>query len=294
MTVQHNLFCGPFVNKGNKGATMTRILSLVGAAVTLLGVFALMIVLAPAVKGQTVKTRPFQSFTHVLGGSGIGVTLRDVDETDMKREKLPALAGAVVEDVEADSPAAKAGIKAGDVIVSFDSEKVRSARHLTRLIEETPEGREVEATVIRAGEKVAMKMAPVDMGFFGKSAKLERFAFKTPDHFDFAMPKVAPPSGFAQHFFERKFGWSGVTVQDLTPQLGDYFGTRDGVLVTDVEDGSSAKTIGLKAGDVITKINDYTIRSSADWWRRMTTAPADVTITVMRDKKELTLKGKIE
>ncbi|MGE5833763.1 MAG: PDZ domain-containing protein [Acidobacteriota bacterium] len=274
---------------------MTRILSLVGAAVTLLGVFALMIVLAPAVKGQTVKTRPFQNLTHVLGGSGIGVTLRDVDETDMKREKLPALAGAVVEDVGADSPAAKAGIKAGDVIVSFDSEKVRSARHLTRLIEETPEGREVEATVIRAGEKVAMKMAPVEMGFFGKSPKLERFAFKTPDHFDFVMPfKANPPSGFAQHFFERKFGWSGVTVQDLTPQLGDYFGTRDGVLVTDVEDGSSAKTIGLRAGDVITKVNDYTIRSSADWWRRMTTAPADVTITVMRDRKELTLKGKIE
>ena len=276
---------------------MTRILSIVGAGVTLLGVFALVILLAPAVKGQTtVKPRPFQDYfkTHLLGGSGIGVTLRDVDETDMKREKLPALAGAVVEDVEADSPAAKAGIKAGDIIVSFDTEKVRSARHLTRLIEETPEGREVEATVIRAGEKVAMKMAPVEMGFFGRSPKLERFAFKTPDHFDFVMPKVTPPSGFAQHFLERKFGWSGVTVQDLTPQLGDYFGTRDGVLVTDVEDASSAKTLGLKAGDVITKVNDYTIRSSADWWRRMTTVPADVTITVVRDRKELTLKGKIE
>jgi serine protease Do len=276
---------------------MTRILSLVGAAVTLLGVLALVIVLAPSVQGQTtVKPRPFQEYfkSHLLGGSGIGVTLRDVDDADMKREKLPALAGAVVEDVEADSPAAKAGIKAGDVIVTFDSEKVRSARHLTRLIEETPEGREVEATVIRAGEKVATKLAPVEMGFFGKyapSPKLERFAFKTPD---IVIPKVTPPSGFYQHFAGRSFGWSGVTVQDLTPQLGDYFGTRDGVLVTSVEDGSTAKTMGLKAGDVITKLNDYTIRSSADWWRRMTMATGDVTVTIFRDRKELTLKGKIE
>ena len=105
---------------------------------------ALLFVFAPVLKGQTVKPRPYVELkSHILGGSGIGVSVRDVDDADLKREKLPALGGAVVEDVQTDSPAAKAGMKAGDVIVSFDGEKVRSARHLSRLIEETPALREI-------------------------------------------------------------------------------------------------------------------------------------------------------
>jgi len=263
------------------------------------GVVALMIVLAPAVQGQTVKSRPYLDLkTSIFGGSTIGVTVRDVDDADMKREKLTTPAGAVVEDVETDSPAAKAGMKAGDVIVSFDAERVRSARHLARLIEETPDGREIEATVIRAGEKVAMKMAPVERGVFGRYTpftKLDRFAFKSPERFELTIPKIEPFSGSVYgRLLERRFGWNGVSVQDLTGQLGDYFGTREGVLVTSIEDGSWAKTLGLKAGDVITKVNDFTVRSSADWWRRMANEPGEVTITILRDRKELTLKGKIE
>ena len=288
---------------------MTKLLSIVGVAVTLVGVFALMVVVAPAVQGQTVKSRPYLDLkTNIFGGSTIGVTVRDVDDADVKREKLATLAGAVVEDVETDSPAAKAGMKAGDVIITFDAERVRSARHLVRLIDETPDGREIETTVIRAGEKVALKMAPVERGLFISRSmpytKLDRFTFRSPDRFEFVMPKIEPHieipklvpfagSGYGR-FLERRFGFNGVTVQDLTGQLGDYFGASDGVLVTSIEDGSWAKTLGLKAGDVITKVNDYTIRSSADWWRRMVSEPGEVTVTIVRDRKEMTLKGKIE
>jgi serine protease Do len=265
--------------------------------VTLLGVFALMILIAPAVKGQTAKSRPYMELkTSIFGGSGLGITARDVDDADVKREKLAGLAGAVVEDVQTDGPAARAGMKAGDVIVTFDGEKVRSARHLTRLVEETPDGREVEATVVRAGEKVALKATPTSSSFFSRFDPMmkRRLELSSPDRLSFVMPKIETRPGFFERYVERRFGWNGVTVQDLTGQLGEYFGTREGVLVTSVEDGSSAKTLGLKAGDVITKIDDYAIRSSADWWRRISNAPRDVTITIMRDRKELTLKGKIE
>ncbi len=272
---------------------MTKLFTAAAATVIVIAALALTVV---TVKGQTVRSRPFADFkTQILGGSNIGVTVRDVEDADLKREKLATLAGVVVEEVEADGPAAKAGMKAGDVIVTFDAEKVRSARHLARLVEETPEGREVEATVLRAGAKVSMKMAPVATGMFARYygrmpefRSTERFvAPKLNPRIE--MPKIDPPSGFF-----RRYGWSGVTVQDLTGQLGDYFGTREGVLVTSVEDSSAAKTLGLKAGDVITRINDYAIGSSADWWRRMPATPGDVTITIMRDRKELTLKGKIE
>jgi serine protease Do len=275
---------------------MTKFLSAIGIGVTFLGVFALMIVLAPAVKGQTVKTRPFELRANIFGGTTLGVTVRDVDEADVKREKLATLAGAVVEDVRTDGPAAKAGMKAGDIIVTFDGEKVRSARHLSRLIEETPDGREVETTVIRAGEKVALKTTPASSSYFTRFDPMMKrgFEFAEPDRFNFVVPKIAVSPNFLSRYMERRFGWNGVTVQDLTGQLGDYFGTREGVLVTSVDDGSTAKTLGLKAGDVITKIDEVAIRSSADWWRRMSTAGREVTITVLRDRKELTLKGKIE
>jgi serine protease Do len=276
---------------------MTKLLSAIGIGVTLLGVFALMIVLAPSVKGQTVRSRPFMELkSNIFGGIGLGLTVRDVDEADVKREKLAGLAGAVVEDVQTDGPAAKAGLKAGDVIVTFDGEKVRSAKHLARLVEETPEGREVDATVIRAGEKVALKATPANTGFFTRldSLRNRHLDLTSPDRFNFVMPKIDVRPGLFERFADYRFGWNGVTVQDLTGQLGDYFGTRDGVLVTNVEDGSAARTLGLKAGDVITKIDDYAIRSSTDWWRRMSNAGRDVTITLMRDRKELTLKGKIE
>jgi serine protease Do len=274
---------------------MTKVFTAAAATVTILGVLALLVFLAPAVKGQTARPRPYVALkSQVLGGSGIGVSVRDLDEADLKREKLPALGGAIVEDVQADSPAARAGMKAGDVIVSFDGEKVRSARHLSRLIEETPAGRDVETTVMRAGEKVAMKMAPVATDFFSSFQPLMRQRFGSADAFRFYAPKIDPGSGFYGNFVNRRFGWSGVTVQDLTGQLGEYFGAREGVLVTAVEDGSAAKTLGLKAGDVITKIGDYSIRSTADWWRRMTTASGEMVVTIVRDKKEMTLKGKIE
>jgi serine protease Do len=275
---------------------MTKLLSAIGVGVTLLGVFALMIVVAPSVRGQTVKSKPFLQYQSIFGPSGLGITVRDVDEADVKREKLAALAGAVVEDVQTDGPGAKAGMKAGDVIITFDGEKVRSARHLSRLIEETPEGREVEATVVRAGEKVALKATPAETGFFSRFEPLmkRRLDFSGPDRFEFVTPRLTERPGVYERLIERRFGWNGVTVQDLTGQLGDYFGTREGVLVTAVEDGSAAKTLGLKAGDVITKIGDSVIRSSADWWRRIASAPRDVTITIVRDRKELTLKGKIE
>jgi serine protease Do len=185
-------------------------------------------------------------------------------------------------------------MKAGDVIVSFDGEKVRSARHLSRLVEETPVGRDVETTVMRAGEKVDMKMAPVATDFFSSFQPLMRQRLGSADTFRFYAPKIDPGSGFYGSFVNRRFGWAGVTVQDLTGQLGDYFGASEGVLVTAVEDGSAAKTLGLKAGDVITKIGDYAVRSTADWWRRMTTASGEMVVTIVRDKKEMTLKGKIE
>ena len=61
-----------------------------------------------------------------------------------------------------DSPAEKAGIKAGDVVVEYDGERVRSARQFTRLVQETPEGRTVAIGLLRDGKKQTVNATPED------------------------------------------------------------------------------------------------------------------------------------
>jgi serine protease Do len=291
-----------------------RLLKVAGLGVGILGSIALFVIITPVVSGQTVTRQGGLSLAdwkqQIVGGTSVGVGVRDVDEADIKREKLQGGMGAVVEDVHSDSPAAKAGMKAGDIIVSFDGERVRSARHFERLVTETPAGRTVEATVMRAGSRVNLKLivATVDpwepLKTYGYALKPEAWTMAMkpeawtikPEAWTTTMPKL---EAFYSSNLGPQFGFYGrsrlgVGVQNLTEQLGEYFGTAQGALVTAVDDNTPAKVAGLKAGDVITKINGEAVRDTADLRRKLSAAKGETTITVMRDRKELTLKAKIE
>jgi serine protease Do len=270
-----------------------KILKIAGIGVAVLGVAALAVLIAPTLRGHAQAGRePLVGLTgHGVGGSEIGLSVRDVESADVTSAKLPAPAGAVVEDVHTGSPAEKAGFKSGDVIVTFDGEKVRSARHLTRLVQETPEGREVTAVVVRSGERVDLKVAPAPSAFARAFEPLQSLHQNFPGNFAFSVPQG---SGSLDRWVFGTGGRLGVSVQDLTGQLGDYFGTREGALVTSVDDNSPARTAGLKAGDVITKINGQVVRDSAELRRRLADTSGDITISILRDRKEETLKGKIE
>jgi serine protease Do len=262
------------------------------------------------VRGQSAKTTPFLELTRQLGGgSQIGVTVRDVEESDVKREKLPATAGAVVDEVRSESPASKAGVKAGDVIVAFDGENVRSARHFARLIDETPHGREVDATVVRAGERINMKVTPTatESFAFGLDRRDYRdgsyvFSPRNPglQNLDRLGNFYSGNLGDLQNrLTARRFalltpGPLGVDVQELTGQLAEYFGTTGGVLVTAVDDGTPGRTAGIRAGDVITKINGEAIRDANDLRRRLVDASGDTRVTLVRDRKEQTITIKLE
>lgn len=94
------------------------------------------------------------------GGPRLGVEIRDVMADDVTRLKLPGAGGVVVEQVTKDSAAEKAGMKAGDVVVQFDGEAVRSAQQFTRLVRETVAGRAVTVAVFRDGKRVELSAAP--------------------------------------------------------------------------------------------------------------------------------------
>ena len=222
-----------------------------------------------------------------MGGAQIGVTLRDLDADDQKTGK--AAGGVMVESVETDSPAAKAGLKANDVIVEFDGERVRSSRQFARLVQETVPGRSVQMAAMRDGQRVPLTITPRESGGPFKFDRVEGALAKV-------APVPVPKSGTFPFAVYVAAGQLGVSVTELPTQLAEYFGTKDGVLVTSVADNSIAGKTGVKAGDVITSLDGGSINDGADLRRRaQRLEPGDeFTLGIVRDKKPLTLKGKME
>jgi S1-C subfamily serine protease len=240
------------------------------------------------------------------GGGRLGVGLEDT-EGDLR--------GAKVRSVEEGSPAAKAGLKEGDVIVRFDGEAVRSASHLARLVGETPAGRTVPIEVSRGGatQKLMATLAEGRgrIGVF--SSPGHEFAFEMPD-FDIQVPEppkapAAPATPVAPHvwtwksddFGNRAFRFLvggprklGIEYMEIGEQLAGYFklAGKTGVLVSSVDaDGPAAKG-GMKAGDVILKLGTETIEDGDDLREAVAEAKGgtEVTVTVQRDGRPLDLK----
>ena len=256
---------------------------------------------AVSVAAQDRRVERRRPDVRVLDGRGaqLGVRVGDVDAQDA--------AGARIEEVNPDSPAAKAGLKEGDVVIEYDGERVRSARQFMRLVQETPDGRTVKIAVMRDGQKQIVDATPDnritwDFGFDAARLRddiergLREFAFEPPG-FDFRYDDRGPRR-FEYRLPERVMpfmgtrGRLGVSVQSLTPELEEYFGaTNGGVLVSSVAQDSAAAKAGVKAGDVITSINGRRVSATGDLVRELSDLSGEVTLEILRDKKPMTLKA---
>ena len=279
------------------------------ATLTLLTGLAIATAVAPlrgAQQDQTWVATPEtiweQPVVQLLGGGGgrLGVSIRDTDADDLKTAKLPSAGGVVVEEVREDSAAQKAGFKAGDIVVEFDGERVRSARQFTRLVQETAVDRQVQAVVVRDGQRMTLSVQTLESDNFsyfrefGRSPAL-KVVPKPPKPPAPPMPPALEYFPKIEQFFSSSSGRLGITVDSLSAQLAEYFGTKDGVLVTSVSRDSAAAKAGLKAGDVITAIDGTAVDSPSDLsWRTQRVAGSDFTLEIVRDKKPMTLKGKID
>ena len=240
----------------------------------------------------------------VLDGRGaqLGVMISDVDAKDA--------AGVRIDEVNPDSPAERAGLKEGDVVIEYDGERVRSARQFTRLVQETPDGRTVKIAVMRNGQKQVVDATPDNRASFDVGIDADRlrddierglrdfrfeppvfdfrFDDRGPRRFEYRLPEMVMPLMGSR-------GRLGVTVQSLTPELEEYFGAKTGgVLVSSVAQDSAASKAGLKAGDVITSINGRAVSASSDLMRELSDLNGEITLVILRDRKEMTLKATIE
>jgi serine protease Do len=250
---------------------------------------AISVILPLSASGQDRPPDQFRRFPDLMMLAGRGAEI-GVQITDGKD------GGVVIEEVRPDSPAEKAGLKRSDVVVEFDGERVRSARQFGRLVQETPPGRTVKATIMRGGQKKDVQITPQEgRGVLGGRGTIDGDLLRDPQRELERMRDRLPP-GFNLRFdmpdilSGRRLG---ATVEELTGQLADYFGVKDGVLVSSVTDGSAASRAGLKAGDVITSVDGQSIRSRDDLVRALRDGrDEEMKIGVVREKKEMSLTAK--
>jgi serine protease Do len=197
-------------------------------------------------------------------GSGwLGVEISEVTAEKAKDRKLAGARGVIVMDVEPDSPAAKAGLKENDVITEYDGQIVEGTVQFRRLVRETPAGRTVTLAISRNGN---VQNISVDLGdrsaFFEKKMKGKMRDFD--NAYAFSMPN--PDFSFSIPSMDGRGPMLGIDAEDVSGQLGSYFGAPDGtgVLIREVRPGMAAEKAGLKAGDVIVKVDGKPVRTLAE------------------------------
>jgi serine protease Do len=260
-------------------------------AVTLL---PLLLSLSQAGQTSMEASEPFGISSEDSGTSSyLGVDIADITSDRLGSLKLKEEKGVEVTMVDQDAPAGKAGVREHDVILSMNGTTVESKTQLQRMIHETPPGRLVTLGLSRDGQPLTIKVQLADRR--SEFHHLARSKDKDSD-FHFEMPQLPNMPDFDVPnigvVYVHSSTRSGLMVENLTPQLGEFFGAKngDGVLVRSVEKGSRADKAGLRAGDVIVRVGDQTVHDTSDFTHALHSRNAgSVNVEVIRERKAQTL-----
>jgi serine protease Do len=176
----------------------------------------------------------------------IGVTIADVTPENVKFFHFDKASGALVSQVEPDSPGAKAGLKVGDIITGVDGKKAEDAGQLQVIISQQRPGTKVNLEVMRDGKSLTLPVTLEDMNTRNEESS-----------------KPGQPHGKAR--------W-GLGLMDLTPEMRDQLqlpGNVKGAVVTIVQPGSPADNAGISRGDVIVEVNRHNVKSLSDVQREL-------------------------
>lgn len=233
---------------------------------------------------------------HVLvgGGGWLGVGVTEIDDAKAKELKLPEEHGALLGQIVKDSPAAKAGLKEGDVVLEINGQRVEGAEQFRRMIRETPAGRTAKLTIWRDGRS---QTVPVKLGKHDLNVNK---AMALPKSFSFNMPEIQGLPDMSHMHGLQAFSLVspdrpilGIDAESLEGDFGAYFGAPDGegVLVRRVFANSPAAQAGLKVGDVITALDGERIRSASDLREKILTKrdAASVELSLLRNKAGLSV-----
>jgi C-terminal processing protease CtpA/Prc len=166
------------------------------------------------------------------GGYRLGIVLSEIHPH--LRDDLKVDAGVLVDEVLSDSPAEKAGLKDGDIIVRMDGKNVESERDIREMLNDLEDSKPIAVDVVRNGKALQLTVTP---------EKQERTLL----------------GNFGRNYI-------GVDLQEMDSDLAGYFQAQpdSGILIARVEPNTPAEKAGLKSGDVITEINGQKVRTQKD------------------------------
>ncbi|HSB70270.1 MAG TPA: DegQ family serine endoprotease [Candidatus Methylomirabilis sp.] len=198
---------------------------------------------------------------HVTRG-WLGVSIQPVTPDLAKALQLPKQEGALVAQVLPDSPAVKAGLRAGDVIVTYDGHAIAKAGDLPGLVAGTPIGQTATVQVLREGKPLTLTARIVELPEPQEAAE--------------ANPAREP---------------LGLAVQPLTPDLAMQLGVPDraGLVVAGVKDGSPAAEAGIQPGDVIVQIDRKPMRNMAEFRHALAAQKAGAPTLFLLHRKDSSL-----
>ena len=186
----------------------------------------------------------------------IGVSIQSVTDDVAEAMHLSTTQGALVANVTSDGPAAKAGLAKGDLVTGFDGKPIADSRTLPRIVADTPIGKTVNVDVLRSGRKVSFKVTV---------AKLDEGPPDKPGKSPSAPVPPKPQSNAAPS--SSKLSQLGLSLAPLDGAARAKFkvpGNIQGVVVSNVSDGSPAAEKNFRPGDVIVEVQNQKVSNPAD------------------------------
>ncbi|HJX32357.1 MAG TPA: DegQ family serine endoprotease [Thermodesulfobacteriota bacterium] len=146
--------------------------------------------------------------------------------------------GALVAQVQEGSPAAKAGIKKGDIIVKFDGKEIKDMDELPRMVAGTPIGKKASVVIFREGKEITV-----------------------------TVPLAEMPEEEKEVITKKSENTLGVMVKDITPELANKLGIaeKEGVIVSSIEPGGPAEDVGIMKGDIIKEVNRKQVKNVQEY-----------------------------
>ncbi|MDE1155916.1 MAG: PDZ domain-containing protein [Acidobacteriaceae bacterium] len=227
----------------------------------------------------------------------LGIEFHDLTDDQLAALHLKGVRGAEIVMVDHDGPAGKAGLCPRDLVVAINGQAVENAPALRKMIRDVGAGASISIEILRNGQAMTLNAQLADREEVEHRAALEHLTL----HSDALSPstgaELAPPSPASKtHSFISSMlhmsPFTGLAVELMEPQLAAYFGAPTGVglLVNTVMAGSPAAQAGLRAGDVLLRVDSVALRSVTDWTRHLRESKAHaLTLTVLRDRREQTV-----
>ncbi|MCD6320509.1 MAG: DegQ family serine endoprotease, partial [Candidatus Desulfofervidaceae bacterium] len=248
------------INPGNSGGPLINLRGEVVGINTAIVAQAQGIGFAIPINIAKVIVEQLKKHHRVIRG-WLGVLIQEVTPQLAKALGLKEVGGALVADVTPNSPADKAGIKRGDVILEYNGHPIKEMNDLPRLVATTPVGEKATIKVWRNGRTITLTTT------IGELKEEKNIA-----------ERVTPS--------QRGLG---ISVADITPRLAARLGIDKGVIITRIRPGSPAAEADLKRGDVIIEINRHPVNNLKDYYKYIQKAKPGDTILFLIKRKEGTL-----